>query len=158
MSRRQKDPYISGLYVSVGKLTKRDTIGEMVGLADALADKRGLSLIPQRTRGLHKHEIHELLTTDEADVGPGKTVNRVGLIGFFEVTRGGVTAVGDHLSINDREIGKVVGFDETHFPNHYNLVLFSADRPTGIRLGIRIGDIVRIGSLRQKSSELGNVA
>jgi len=83
MSRREKDPYISGLYVSPGKLKKRDITGQIIGLADALIDNRGLSLIPQRQRVLQKNEIHELQTTDEVDVGPSRSVNRVSIIGFL---------------------------------------------------------------------------
>lgn len=151
MSRRENDPYITGRWALAGKLKKRDIMGEIVGLAHGLLDDRGLILIPQRQRVLQKNEIHELLTTDETDAGPGKTVNRTSIIGFLEITRGGIIGVGDRLFINDKEIGRVVGYDETHFPNHYNLVLFSAERPTGIGLGIEIGDSVRITNLNENN-------
>jgi hypothetical protein len=149
MSRRENDPYITGRWASASKIKKRDITGEMVGLAHGLLDDRGLILILQRQRVLQKNEIHELLTTDEADAEPGKTVNRISIIGFLEITQGGVIGVGDRVFINDREIGRVVGYDETHFPNHYNLVLLSPQRPTGIGLGIGIGDSVRFSNLEE---------
>jgi len=149
MSTRKNDPYITGRWASAGKVKKRDITGEIVALAHGLLDDRGLILIPQRQRALQKNEIHELLTTDEVDAEPGKTVNRISIIGFLEITQGGVIGVGDRLFISDREIGTVAGFDETHFPNHYNLVLSAAHRPTGIGLGIEIGDSVRITNFNE---------
>lgn len=151
MSEQKKDPYVSGLHVSLGKLKKQDIRGTMVGVAEGVANDRGLNLMPQRQRVLQKNEIHELQTTDEVDAEPGRTVNKVGIIGFVEITQGGVIGVGDTVFINDREIGKVIGFDETHFPNHYNFVLFSVERNTGIGLGLHVGDNVRIASLGEKT-------
>lgn len=151
MARRENDPYITGSWASAGKFKKRVLTGQMVDVGEGLADNRGLILIPQRQRVLQQNEIHELLTTDEVDAGPGKTVNRISLIGFLEITQGGVIGVGDRVFIHDREIGRVAGFDETHFPNHYNLVLSAPHRPTGIGLGIEIDDRVRITNLNENN-------
>lgn len=86
-----KDPYTSKVtFYKSGNEEKSDTEGQIVEVLDLASDERGLSLIPQRTRALCKNEIHELITTDEVDAGPNKTVDRVNYIGFLEVTRGGL--------------------------------------------------------------------
>lgn len=152
---KNRDPYISQIsFTTVGKSKKRETKGVIVALAGVSSDERGLSLIPQQTRVLCKNEIHELITTDEVGAGPNKTVNRMGCIGFFEVTQGGHTGVGDPVFVNGHEIGKIVGFDETHFPNHYNVVILSPKRFSGLESGFNIGDKLRMGlPMRKEVSE-----
>lgn len=145
--RKKRDPYISQVgYTRIGKAKRRETEGQLVVVSGAASNKRGLSLIPQQTRALCKNEIHELITTDEVDAGPDKTVDSIAVIGFFEVSQGGVVGEGDPVSINDKEIGKIAGFDETHFPNHYNVVVRSSKKFSGLESDSHIGDKLRIGS------------
>jgi hypothetical protein len=87
-----------------------------------------------------------LITTDEIGAALGKTVERVGNIGFFEVTQGGSVAVGDPIFINEEKIGKIAGFDETHFPNHYNIVVLTSKRISGLEVGFHIGSKLTIGT------------
>jgi len=87
----------------------------------------------------------KLVTTDEVDAKPNKVVDRVGVIGFFEVCQGGSVAVGDSIFINDKKRGKVAGFDETHFPNHYNVVIHVPRKFTGLEAGFELGDELKIG-------------
>ncbi len=87
----------------------------------------------------------KLVTTDEVDAKPNKVVDRVGVIGFFEVCQGGSVAVGDPIFINDKKRGKVAGFDETHFPNHYNVVIHVPRKFTGLEAGFELGDELKIG-------------
>ena len=49
--------------------------------------------------------------------------------------------VGDEIR-TDRTglIGTVVGFDESHAPNHFNIVVQAARSQTGRELGLRLGD------------------
>lgn len=145
--KKKRDPYISQIAITrVGKTKKREMRGQLVTVSGASSDERGLSLIPQPSRVLCKNEIHELMTTDEVDAGPNKTVDRAGVVGFFEVSQGSFVVVGDPVFINDKEIGKIAGFDETHFPNHYNVVVLSPKRLSGLELGFHVGDKLRIGS------------
>jgi len=130
----------------VGKTITRELKGQIVAVSGRSFDERGLSLIPQPTRVLCKNEIHELVTTDEVDAGPNKTINRVGVIGFFEVTQGSYVIVGDPVFIRGKDIGKLAGFDETHLPNHLNIVVLSPKRVSGLEVGFHIGDRVSIGS------------
>ncbi len=152
-----KDPYISKIdFYKSGKEERSDTEGQIVDVLDLASDERGLSLMPQKTRVLCKNEIHELITTDEVDAGPNKTIKRVDYIGLFEVTRGGVIIEGDAVVVNNKEIGKIAGFDETHFPNHYNIVLLSHARISGYEAGIHLGDKVKIVGQSQKGAIVPN--
>ncbi len=139
------DPYKAGLIKTGMDLwEKSDIPGKLVLAFDIDYEKRELKLIPQPTRALLKYEIHELLVTDENEAGPGKVVNRISGIGFFEITQGGIILVGDKLLIKDKYIGEVVGFDETHMPNHLNIVMRSEKKNHGIGLGLHPGDEVLI--------------
>ena len=152
-----KDPYIAKItFYKSGNEEKSDVEGRLNDILDLASDERGIVLIPQKTRALCQNEIHELITTDEMEAVPNKTVNRVDYIGLFEVTRGGVVAIGDSVFINDQNIGTIVGFDETHFPNHYNILLSSPVRVSGHEAGFQLGDKVRIGSPLGKDSAIAN--
>lgn len=133
-----KDPYAKGFKFNP-YLKKRDITGELVVVLQGTLDSRGLELIIPNSRALLQGEIHELILTDEMDAGPGKNVNRIGYIGFFEVSRGGVMVVGDEFYIEDRLLGIVAGFDETHLPNHLNLVIKAPQRNTGSELALEPG-------------------
>lgn len=145
--KKKRDPYTSQIASTVvGKTIKRELKGQIVAVSSRSSDERGLSLIPQPTRVLCKNEIQELITTDEVDAGPDKTVDRIAVIGFFEVIQGAYVGTGDPVFINGKEIGKLAGFDETHLPNHYNIVVLSPERFTGLGAGYKIGDRLRIGA------------
>lgn len=131
-----KDPYQAGL-VKAHKWEKVDITGEMLLILDTEMDERGLNLMAPRTRALRRYEIHELLLTDEEEASPGRVVNRVAGIGFAEIEQGGVVVVGDRVLIEDTSIGEVAGFDETHMPNHLNIVIKAQKRVHGVKLGLR---------------------
>lgn len=133
-----KDPYVKGFQFNP-YLKKRDITGELVVVLQGTLDSRGLELIIPNSRALLQGEIHELILTDEMEAGPGKNVNRIGYIGFFEVSRGGVMVVGDEFYVGDRLLGTVAGFDETHLPNHLNLVIKVPQRATGAELHLEPG-------------------
>ena len=144
--KRGQDPYSTPIaFTKIGETEKRETEGQLVAVLGLASDKRGLVLIPQQARVLCKNEIHELVTTDEAGAGAEKRVDRIGVIGFFEVIQGGYVTAGDSISIGDKKIGKVAGFDETHFPNHYNVVVITSKRFSGLEAGFQVGDKLSIG-------------
>ncbi|MCE2945687.1 MAG: DUF6917 domain-containing protein [bacterium] len=115
-----------------------------VGVLDNRNDSRALKLIHERTRCVRRFEIHELILTDEAHAAPGTTVGGVHYLGFVEFQAGGVLMEGDRLMIGDECIGTLAGFDETHFPNHYNVLFTGPRRITGVELGQRPGDRLRL--------------
>ncbi|MFC1798261.1 DUF6917 domain-containing protein [Thermodesulfobacteriota bacterium] len=149
MKNNKKDPYISSdIYENDMDKTKRRPVkGHIISVCSRRSEKRGLRLIPHETRALCKHEIHELVTTDEINAGPNKTVNKVAIVCFFEITQGSTSVVGSPVFINNKKIGEIAGFDDTHFPNHYNIVVISPQRFTGIEAILGIGDKISIGIL-----------
>jgi hypothetical protein len=121
----------------------RPVEGEVVTVLASSHEARGLKLIPTYTRALRRDSIHELIATDEASKKPGDTVDRIAYLAFFEVRRGGVVVVGETLHADDRPIGAVLGFDETHEPNHINIVIGVDRRQTGRQLELGVGGKVR---------------
>lgn len=98
------------------------------------------------SRALCTHEIHELAITDQPEAAPGHIVNRVAYLAFFVVERGGIVLQGDEVTSNRKTLGKVVGFDETHFPNHLNVLIGSDQRQTGLEAGLGLGDDITFSS------------
>ena len=55
------------------------------------------------------------------------------------MTRGGCILVGETLLVDSKPIGEIIGFDETHEPNHLNIILGVTARATGPQLQIALG-------------------
>jgi Family of unknown function (DUF6917) len=138
-----KDPYKDNLFKASPYASKTPVIGNLVCILDAELLERGLDLSPFPSRAVLKHEIHELIFTDEMQAAPGSSVNHIAYLGFFEVLQGGILLKGDELKINGKIIGHLAGFDFTHLPNHMNLVI-QTDQPlqTGKDHGFSCGDPV----------------
>jgi len=47
--------------------------------------------------------------------------------------------------LQGKTIGEIVGFDETHAPNHLNIVARSKERCSGEELGVELGNRLIIG-------------
>lgn len=103
---------------------------------------RGMRVADFATRCVRRFEIHELATTDTPAAEPGDRVDRVGFVGFIEVERGGVVEVGDEVLLGERRIGRVLGFDDSHFPNHYNILVAAAAVETAESLSAAVGDAI----------------
>jgi len=110
---------------------------------DSTHESRGLKLISTYSRALHKNSIHELIATDETGKKPGGTVNRIAYLAFFEVSRGGCIIVGETLFVDDQPVGEIIGYDETHEPNHLNVIIGVKQRRTGPQLKISIGSKIK---------------
>lgn len=134
------DPYQANLFQRNPFAARRSVQGELVALLSERLENRGLELMLPISRVLCRGEIHELIVTSEGEAGPGKRVDRIGYLGFFEVLEGGVIVVGDEVQIGGKGVGAVAGFDATHLPNHINIVLKNRERATGIELGLKVGD------------------
>jgi hypothetical protein len=120
------DPYKLGLFRDNPYQQKEDIRGRVVVVLQGALDNRQLELIKTISRAVKRHEIHEIILTDEEQAGPGAKVNRVIYIGFLEITKGGVIVSGDEFFLEDKFLGTVAGFDETHLPNHLNIVVKSS--------------------------------
>ena len=121
----------------------RPVQGAVVTVLDSTHEARGLKLISTYSRALRKNSIHELIATEETGMGPGDTVDRIAYLAFFEVARGGCVLVGETLFADGRPAGRVLGFDETHEPNHLNIIIGVKPRRTGRQLRIKIGSRIK---------------
>jgi hypothetical protein len=131
----EDNPYKSGY--------KRPVTGELVVALDVSYDNRGLQLIAPLSRAVPTGDIHELILTDESDPRKDETVDSGAVIGFIEIQQGGVVAVGDGFILGDRRFGTVVGFDESHAPNHQNIVISTDDCRSGVAMDLDLGISVR---------------
>jgi len=121
----------------------RPVAGAVVTVLDSTHESRGLKLISTYSRALRKNSIHELIATDELDKKPGDTANRIAYLAFFEVTRGGCVIVGETLFVAGKPVGPILGFDETHEPNHINIIIGMKERHTGPQLKIKLGSKIK---------------
>lgn len=138
------DPYKSGMFKKNPYVAKKACRGRLAVLLDGKMEGRKLQLMTPLSRALLAGEIHELIVTDESEAGPGKEVNRIAYWGFFEVIQGTVVVTGDTIKIADKVIGTIAGFDETHMPNHLNIIVRAEERKTGVELNLELDDEVTI--------------
>lgn len=123
-------------------VSKRPVEGCLVCVLDARSERRGMQLEPHPSRAVLAGEIHELALTDDPAAGVGARVERVAYVGFVEMVRGGVILVGDQVTLGGRDLGRVVGFDCTHFPNHMNILVRGPHFQTGKHLGADLEESV----------------
>ncbi|WP_410951339.1 DUF6917 domain-containing protein [Pseudomonas sp. S1(2024)] len=97
--------------------------GKLVKLLFHTRHDRGMTLIEHASRCVRQGELHEVVSTDQLDAQAGSRIDRVGFIGFVEIQQAGVIERGDLLWSGDACLGWVLGFDECHFPNHYNILI-----------------------------------
>lgn len=138
------DPYKRKLVNRDFYHSKSDITGKFVVVLDGKLDNRELNLIQPISRAFSQHTIIELIGTDEQDAGPGSIVNNICYIGFVELLNSGVMLTGDPVIWNDKEIGTIAGYDDTHMPNHQNTIVKMTARVPGKELGIRTGDKLTI--------------
>jgi hypothetical protein len=103
-------------------------------------NNRGLNLIDPISRAYKKHDIIELIATDETEAAPGKKVNSIAYIAFVELQNSGVILVGDPVLHKGKEIGKIAGYDDTHLPNHQNVIVKVTEMKSGEELNLKVDD------------------
>ena len=140
--RSAVDPYASGMIEGRPNILRNRIKGGFVGVLDSKRFERGLALIHAKTRSVRRYDVHELIITDEMEAVPGGSVERCFGVGFIEFAQGGQIVQGDVIEISGNSVADVVGFDETHAPNHLNIVGRSASPKTGIELGVKPGDSI----------------
>lgn len=97
----------------------------VVRLLFHVADDRGMRLSPSGSRCIPVGQIHELVTTTDRPTNAGDIVDNVGFLGFVEFKDPAMLCRGDEVWLGDLRIGTLAGFDESHFPNHYNILIRS---------------------------------
>jgi hypothetical protein len=134
------EPYGAGLVTKSPYVARRPVEGELVAVLDLALENRGLKPIIPRSRALTTRSIHEVAITDQERTDEKGLIDRVSYVGFVEISRGGVVVVDDLVKISNLDIGVLLGFDETHFPNHMTLIVRAGERKTGKQLGVGVGD------------------
>ncbi len=137
------DPFADGSF-GVPRILRATFGARVLGVMDLQRNDRGFALIAAPTRCIRSGEVHELIVTDEAGAGPGRSVDRCWYLGFVVFDEPGVLVTGDRIESAAGLLGTVAGFDECHFPNHLNIVLQSPTPATGITHGLRPGDGIRV--------------
>jgi len=138
------DPSVLGLITPGFFHARRPVAGAVVVVLGGYLENRGLSLIGPISRAFPRHAILELIATDEPGVGPGGSVRDAAYLGFVEVLAGGVLVVGDEVVWKDRIVGAIAGYDDTHMPNHQNVIVAVEKRISGRDLGWQVEDQVVI--------------
>ncbi len=147
MVESANDPYGRRAFTKSPYAAKRPLNGKLVAVLRGSMEDRGLHLIQTISRTVKTGDVHEFIATSEDDAAPGSTVDRIHYLGFVEFVRGGVVVCGDAVHIGGKTAGTVVGFDETHAPNHLNIVIRTGERLSGEELGLRVEDPVTISGL-----------
>jgi hypothetical protein len=142
MEANSKDPYVAGGLPERWDSPHSSLEAAFVCILKPALENRGLRLILNQSRGIRRYDVHELILTDEDDAAPGGEVNRIAYIGFVEFSTGGLLVAGQTVAVNGESIGEIAGFDETHMPNHQNIVLMGRPRVSGYERGYRLGDKV----------------
>ena len=142
MDAKTNDPYATGQVKGRRDWPHVELEARFVAVLKDHREGRGLQFIRPATRAIRREEIHEFILTDEPDAGPGSVVNRVSYVAFAEFTKGGMLVEGDRVVVNGESIGEIAGFDETHMPNHQNIVVRGPKRLTGRELGAKLGDTI----------------
>lgn len=115
---------------------KRTVRGQLVKVLLHRRTDRGMTLEEFTSRCVRAGEVHELVVTDQWVPTPGARIDRVGFLGFTELACGGVIDRGDTLCVGAEPVGRVLGFDGCHFPNHYNILVHREGLTAGGELGL----------------------
>ncbi|MEU2679579.1 hypothetical protein ABZ638_22100 [Streptomyces sp. NPDC007107] len=120
--------------------------GRWVAVMEHRRLTRGMKLERWQTRAVCAGAVHELMTTPSPPPPGSDRVDDVSYLGFAEFGAG-LLAVGDAVREADGTLlGHVLGFDDTHLPNHMNVILLSEDRHTGRQRGLVPGDALELVS------------
>lgn len=104
---------------------------------------RSLCIGSYKTRCIQEKEIHEFMMCEQStDISV--PINYIAYLGFGEFALGGVIEVGDLLYSGEKLIGEIVGFDNTHFPNHYNIVVQGNNCVTGAACHLSLNSVFSI--------------
>jgi hypothetical protein len=138
------DPYAQKMTNRTFFAAKADVKGQVVTVLRGMLESRALHLIAPISRAYPAGTIVELISTDDVSAAPGKTVDRIGYVAFVELTTGGILLAEDAVEVDGKAIGTIAGYDDTHMPNHQNIILKTEGRVTGEGLGLKPGSSVVI--------------
>ncbi|MEW5798118.1 MAG: hypothetical protein AB1728_03840 [Bacteroidota bacterium] len=138
------DPYSQRMINTDFFHAKRDLPTRVAVVLDGYLENRNLQLIKPMSRAFSEKSIIELIATDDQNAQPGAAVQPIAYIAFVELQRSGVILVGDEVEWNGKIIGTIAGYDDTHMPNHQNVIVSVAKRISGKDLGLNVEDTITI--------------
>ncbi|EHN73183.1 hypothetical protein SMCF_7389 [Streptomyces coelicoflavus ZG0656] len=106
--------------------------------------RRGMILAQAGSAAVRSGEIHELVVTREDTDVAGARIDHVAYLGFIEFTDPAMLTRGDTFWLGDRKLGTFAGYDESHLPNHLNLILSSDELVTAEDVDLRPRDVIMI--------------
>ncbi len=122
---------------------RRPLSARLVAVLDYAIKDRGYTLIGTASRVVRAGDVHELIVTAEATAAPGAVVNDIAVIGFAEFAQAGVLVAGDEVMMDTQRLGTIAGFEESHAPNHINIVIAGSRCQSGREAGARLeGQVV----------------
>lgn len=138
------DPYARKLIKSDFFHAKRDIPLRVAVVLDGHLENRNLQLIQPMSRAYAEKTIIELIATDDPGAKPGSLVQPIAYLAFVEIEKSGVILAGDELVWNGETIGTIAGYDDTHMPNHQNVIVSVKKRISGKELGLQLEDTIMI--------------
>lgn len=133
-SNNEPDPYATGLVDRKLRIIKEPIEAKAVGILTNKGLSRNMQMVHSSSRAVRRNDVHELVCTDREYL-PGETVSDVGYLAFICLEESGVLAVGDVVEVEGKALGKVLGFNEVHAPNHINVIIRLDSLSTGLDEG-----------------------
>lgn len=128
--------------VRLRMMVKNAASARIVRVLVHIREDRRMSFAPWQSRCFTKGEIHEIVTTTDTPENRSVSIDHIGFVGFAEFSQASVVEVGDQVFIGELYVGSVAGFDECHYPNHYNIIVSSDRLICGSEINLRPGDEV----------------
>jgi hypothetical protein len=143
------DPYARKLIKTDFFHAKRDVPARVAVVLDGHLENRNLQLIQPMSRAYPEKTIIELIATDDPEAKPGSVVQPIAYIAFVEIEKSGVILAGDEVVWNGTTIGTIAGYDDTHMPNHQNVIVSVTKRISGKELGLSVDDTIVIKGFKK---------
>lgn len=113
---------------------RRPVKGEVVTVIDAAFNSSGIEFTESWSRAVPKGEIHEIMIWNPLE----DSEEDAAAIAFIEIIQGGNIVNGDEVKVDGEEIGRLVGFDYNHMPNHMNIVV----ETNSIKVPLTLGSVI----------------
>ena len=131
---------------------KAAIVASLVAVMDHRRHDRALSISGFKTRCVRRGEIHEFLLCMPPPENDASPINEISYLGFAEIQTPGVIAVGDRVVLGEAQVGTIYGFDDTHMPNHMNIVLEGTSLKNGAERGLRVTQSLYINPPHEEKS------
>lgn len=134
------EPYLDNTTKSI--IYKTPVVSSLCSVHGTRRKNRTLKPMVQKTRCIEQGSIHEIIIVEEQKLKEEGVIQDTAYIGFSQFLNGGLLECGDTVYLNNMLLGELAGFDDTHMPNHLNILISRADLTTGMDLKCNFGDLV----------------